>query len=427
MTTRHIDMAVSDKYGNISSVSMLSACGMKAGIPAPLKRDGLIKLPTGSRLFMLPCRMPVGYDDALKDFAALNNFYAVAAFLPPGYTVTSNPSYVEEGRPEILPLFAYASVASIGGEFYASTVRVDKDIRHDGRFIDMTRVRKNIKDFRKIFPHNRLVRHLEDCALINNCPNAQNFFLKRFEAPLPTSPSCNASCAGCISFQPAGKCPATQARIRFVPRPEEIKEIAVFHINNVPGAIVSFGQGCEGEPLLCADTIRKAITLIRRETSKGTINMNTNGSKPEDVARLFDAGLDSIRVSMNSAREKYYTRYYKPRGYGFSDVLRSIKTAKDAGGFVSVNYLTMPGFTDLSEEYDAFKGLIRKYKVDMVQWRNMNYDPLRYFEEIGISPEAKDMLGIEETISVLRKSFPRLKMGYFNPRAAAFRHRRCRG
>ena len=63
----------------------------------------------------------------------------------------------------------------------------------------------------------------------------------------------------------------------FLPKPEEIAGIALFHIAHVKDPIVSFGQGCEGEPLLAGDVIEKAIRIIRRETARGTINMNTNG------------------------------------------------------------------------------------------------------------------------------------------------------
>jgi len=425
-----LEAVVCGKNGKISTVPSLYACGMKGGSIFQLTKEDLIELPPGSQLFMLPGRSPHGYNPATKNISVLDKLDGVAAFLPPGYTVTYSPAYAERGKPRILPLFSYAAIASFNGKFYTSAVRVDKDIRHDSRFIDMDLVLKNIEAFRKIFPSNRLVRHLEDCALKNCCPNAQNFFLKRFEAPLPTSPSCNARCAGCISYQPVGRCPATQARIKFIPTPEEIGEIALFHIKNVKKAIVSFGQGCEGEPLLSAKVIEGAIRLIRRQTSAGTINMNTNGSKPEAIARLFDAGLDSIRVSMNSAREKYYTRYYKPSGYRFGDVLKSIGTAKKKNGAVSINYLTMPGFTDLKDEARALNRLIQTYGIDMVQWRNLNYDPLRYFKEVSLSPDAWEMIGVKEVMENLKKSFPGLKMGYFNrpiPRAAVSRRPRYRG
>lgn len=392
----------------------LEPAGMKAGRFFRLSDNDLIKLPPESEIFTLPNRVAVGYDPATLKFVPIKNKSAMAAFLSPGYTVTYNSAYIESGNPKMLPLFSYAACSFYKGEIYASAVRVDRSLCHASRFMDIGLVKKKAVRFRKIFPRNRLIRHLEGCALSYGCPNAKNFFLNKYEAPLPTSPACNAGCAGCISYQPGKKCPVTQPRIKFVPRPEEIAEVALSHIGMVKKPIVSFGQGCEGEPLLSSDVIEGAIKLIRDGTSKGVINMNTNGSDPDAISRLFDAGLDSIRVSLSSAREKYYTKYYKPKGYSFKDVLKSIAMAKRKGGFVSVNYLTMPGFTDSKDEFAAFRKLLEKEYIDMIQWRNLNYDPLRYFKVLNISIDASEMLGVKEIIASLKKEFPKLRMGYFN-------------
>jgi len=406
---------------------------MKGGRFFRFNSDDLIKLPPASEIFMLPDRTPVGYDPQHNDFAKLDanplngkkeKCFAVAAFISPGFTTTYNSPYREIGSPGLLPLFAYAAVAFYKGDFYAAAARVDKERRQDFRCIDINAIRKNAKLFKKVFPNNRLLDHLRSCALVYGCPAAKNFFLHRYEAPLPTSPLCNASCAGCISYQPKKRCPITQPRIKFIPTPEEVSEIALFHIHNVKDPVVSFGQGCEGEPLLVWGLLEKSIKLIRNTTQKGIINLNTNASKPDIVARLFDSGLDSIRVSLNSAREIYYTRYYKPKGYSFRDVIKSINAAKDKGGFVSINYLTMPGFTDLKDEYLAFKGLISAHRIDMIQWRNLNFDPLAYFKDLELSPDITSMLGIREVISLIKREFPAIMMGYFNPSKSRIgRHR----
>jgi pyruvate-formate lyase-activating enzyme len=407
-------LLVSDRNGKVFEMPRLEAAGMKAGNFFALKKSDLIKLPAGSEVFHLPGRAAVGYDASERSFVKNRDVLAVAAFLPSGYTVTYNSAYSEIGVPKPLPLFAYAACAVHGKDIYAAAIRVDRSLCHDARFMDMALVKRGAAKLKKIFPENRLVAHLERCALSYGCPNAKNLFLSRYEAPLPTSPACNARCAGCISYQPYKKCPVTQPRIKFVPTPGEIAQIALYHIGNVKRPIVSFGQGCEGEPLLSSGVIEKAIRSIRRCSSRGVINMNTNASRPDDIARLFDSGLDSIRVSLNSAREKYYAAYYKPKDYSFKDIVRSVKEAKKRGGYVSLNYLTMPGFTDSRDEVSAFKKFIRYSRPDMVQWRNLNFDPIRYFKELKLSVKAEEMSGIREAMDMLKKEFPRLKMGYFN-------------
>jgi pyruvate-formate lyase-activating enzyme len=415
MQNRRPSLLLADSKGKIFTHPGLEAAGMKAGLFFRLGAHELIKLPAGSQLFKLPDRSPVGYDPRAKDFINVAGACVVAAFSAPGHTLTYSTSYREYKKIRPLPLFSYGACALYKEEVYVAAVRIDRDRRHDSTLIDSTLVRKNIGKFKKIFRGNRLVKHLAVCATSYGCPNAQNFFLSRYEAPLPTSPSCNAACAGCISYQ-RGPIRCSQPRIKFVPTAEEVTEIALFHIANVKNPIVSFGQGCEGEPLIRDRLLEEAIINIRSRTGKGTINLNTNGSSPAVLSRLFNAGLDTVRISLNSAREEYYSRYYRPNGYSFRDVMKSIYLSKKIGGFVSLNYLTMPGFTDSRDEIDSITALIAKYRVDMIQWRNLNYDPLLYFKVLKMpAPGTGGMMGIKQEIGYLEKRFPGLKMGYFNP------------
>ena len=180
------------------------------------------------------------------------------------------------------------------------------------------------------YPHNRLVKHLmENCCNTYHCPAARNLSLGRWECPVPVSPACNANCIGCISFQPQEETiHSTQDRLTFRPSAEEIVEFTVPHLQTAPFPIVSFGQGCEGEPLLMWETIREAILEIRKHTNRGSININTNGSKPDAVKALCDAGLNSIRVSTNSARKHIYEAYYRPNNYMFEDIVESLRVVK---------------------------------------------------------------------------------------------------
>jgi molybdenum cofactor biosynthesis enzyme MoaA len=408
-------LIAADDRGAIGTHRVLAAMGQEAGSYFSLAPDDLIPMPAGSQLFMLPERSAVGYDQLSGLPMPVFGTRAVAAFLPPGYTVTHTAAYPEDNDADMLPLFSYAAVAYYNGRVHAAAIRVDKDRRHDCSLMDMGDVRRGASRLKRIFPKNRLIRHLEQCALKHGCPNARNFFLSRYEAPLPVSPSCNSSCKGCISYQPSKKIPATQPRIKFVPTADELAQVAIYHLDNVKKPIVSFGQGCEGEPLMQARIVEKAVQMIRAATRKGVINMNTNASSPQALKRLFDAGLNSIRVSINSARSEYYNIYYSPRGYSFKDVMRSISEAKSRKAFVSLNYLTMPGFTDTREELHALEHLIADRGVDMIQWRNLNYDPAAYFRAMRYRPELSSILGIRNTMQSLRRRFPRLRHGYFNP------------
>ena len=126
----------------------------------------------------------------------------------------------------------------------------EQDIRQECRGFDQQKVETGVQQFLQAYPHNRLVAHLaNNCALTYQCPAARNYFMGRWECPIPSSPACNANCVGCISFQPEDEAiVSTQDRLTFKPRVEEIVEYSVPHLETAPYPIVSFGQGCEGEP-----------------------------------------------------------------------------------------------------------------------------------------------------------------------------------
>jgi wyosine [tRNA(Phe)-imidazoG37] synthetase (radical SAM superfamily) len=219
----------------------------------------------------------------------------------------------------------------------------------------------------------------------------------------------------CISFQPEDEgIVSPQDRLLFKPSVEEIVEYTVPHLETAPFPIVSFGQGCEGEPLLMWETLRQSILEIRRHTQKGSININTNGSKPDAVKALCEAGLNSIRVSTNSVRREIYMPYYRPNNYDFNDIIESLKIVNSYGGWTSINYFVFPGMTDSVDEYEALRTVIRETGLNMIQWRSFNIDPDWYLGKIGVT-ETGEVMGLKQMMALLQEEFPALHYGYFNP------------
>jgi molybdenum cofactor biosynthesis enzyme MoaA len=159
----------------------------------------------------------------------------------------------------------------------------------------------------------------------------------------------------------------------------------------VPDGIVSFGQGCEGEPLLRAVEIARTIERVRAVRPNGTLNCNTNGSLPASLKRLIDAGLQAVRISLNAFRPETYAAYYRPTGYTLDDVLASVALAVDAGLRVSLNLLTHPGVTDDRAEVEAMERFLARHPVALVQTRTLNIDPDVYFARVGRPAEPLGM------------------------------------
>ena len=423
MKTDLVTALAANSAGEIFELDGYAAVGMDGTTQAPLTLDHTRNMPFGSELMYLPDRRPILFNTRKNRFETLKEdpyapgepLFPVTVFNSPGYVNLYLGAYDEIKKAQPLPLFSYGAVGWHRRKFRSAVVCVDREKRQDLRLMKPADVAAGIEKMRKQMPANRLRAHLEKCALQFSCPAGKNFFLSRYEAPLPTARRCNARCLGCLSYQNKSDIPHSQERIAFTPSAEEIAEVALVHIKRVKKSVVSFGQGCEGDPLLAADVIEPAIGLIRSHTDRGTIHMNTNASLPRNLRRLIDAGLDSIRVSMNSVREDCYHAYFRPKGYHFNDVLKSIELALESGIFVAVNYLNCPGFTDTPQEIKAWHRFLNRYPIQMIQWRNLNFDPLRYFKIMNRAAQNGKPIGMKRLLEQVRQEFPNLKFGYFNP------------
>jgi len=418
-----VTAVVANSAGEIFDLRGYAAVAMAGSCLVPLTLHETMNMPFGGELMYMPDRKPILYDmeNSRLEIVSENPYapgeiiYPVAAFNSPGYVTSYISAYKENSGAGYLPLFSYGAVGWHRGRFRSAVIQVDKEKRQDLRRMKLEDIIDGVKRMKKKMPDNRLRKHLEKCALEYGCPAAKNFFLGRYEAPLPTSEICNANCLGCLSLQHKGEIPHSQDRISFKPSPQEIAGISLEHIGRVKTSVVSFGQGCEGEPLLAADVIVPAIEKIRSATGRGTVNMNTNGSRPDILKKLFDAGLDSMRISINSVRKECYDAYFQPKGYGFSDVLKSIDVAIGRGKFVSINYLNCPGFTDTPEEVHALTRFLNQHPINMIQWRNLNFDPVRYWKVMSNAAPQGSPLGMKNILQQIKASFPNLMYGYFNP------------
>ena len=406
----------SDGQGNIFEDRSLYAVGRAGWDALPVDPTHWIPLPDGGNLYELPQRRAIGLDVETGEMRLCDKGWAVAAFVPPAHTSLFYAAFESEPDATTLPLFCYSAAGWLNDQFYVTAVRIERDIRQECSGYDEDAIAIGAERLLQAYPQNRLVRHLvENCCQTYHCPAARNFAMGRWECPVPVSPACNANCIGCISFQPQEESIVSpQDRLTFKPLAEEIVEFTVPHLQTAPYPIVSFGQGCEGEPLLMWETIREAILEIRKHTGRGSININTNGSDPRAVEALCAAGLNSIRVSTNSVRKHIYEAYYRPNNYSFEDIVESLQVVNRHGGWTSINYFVFPGMTDSVEEYEALRTLIRETGLKMIQWRNFNIDPDWYLGKLGVT-DTGEMLGVKQLMDLIHEEFPHLRFGYFNP------------
>ncbi len=267
-----------DPQGRIFEHPYFRMAAFSGNRPAPLFPSDLMPMPEFSKLFYLPDCPPIGLDPETGRYRTVSEAeiegrqtpcLAVAAFPEPGLVRTHLPAADYSAKKYTLPMWGYTAVGFKRGRYRIAAFRVENNPRWDPRNYDDRTLLPAVRAYRKKQPPGPLVRHLLGCAVDNHCFAAKNLFLGRWEAPLPVSRRCNARCLGCLSLQHEGTCAVSQQRLSFKPEREEIVDLAVGHLEKAPEAVVSFGQGCEGEPLTEARLIAASIREIRRRTVAG--------------------------------------------------------------------------------------------------------------------------------------------------------------
>lgn len=393
-------------------IGLLGRSGSDWVVPG---NNEMIPLPRGASLVSVPDCIPVGLDagEQLTYFewapGSEGKIHAVAALLPQGFTRTLMPACVNRKQEADLPLLGYAAVGLREDKIYVAAVQSDAHRKWHPVNYNTEGLPGKIRRMLKKYPENRILRQLARCSLEYSCFTAQNIFYQRWEGGIPTMPRCNANCIGCISESHL-KVVSPQQRLNFIPEVNEIAAIGIEHLTHAQEAIISFGQGCEGEPSLNASNLSQAIKIIRQATSAGTININTNAGYSAGIRQMCRAGLDAMRVTMFSCHEPNYMAYHRPLNYLLKDVENSIRYAKDKGVKVSINLLTFPGFTDREEEIESLLYFLEGNGIDMVQLRNLNIDP----DYLDSKFPGEPGIGIVGFIDLLQQELPALKIGSYS-------------
>lgn len=417
-----LSLAYADSRGRLledAGLGALARSGWDVGAPgqaAPFDATWT-ELPDGATITSLPGRMALAREQGGETIRISPDAgWAVGAVLPPGFTRTLMPAYEEEEGAPVLPIFGYAAVGFRRGKPVVAALRTDPLEWWQPHNFTGRDIAGAIAQATRDLPGNRLVAHLSKCATTYNCYTAQNTFYRRWEGSLPTSGPCNAMCVGCISEQ-WGEVESPQDRIGFRPTVDEVVDLAAWHLAGDEAAIVSFGQGCEGEPLMRAD-LPEAVARIKAARANAFVNVNTNGSRPALMEAMIEAGLDGARVSVFSFNDDFFRAYYRPRDYGLEQVHETLEVLRRKGRRIALNLLTFPGVTDDEGEIAALEAAVERHQVDQVQMRSLNLDPLWLLRRL---PRETRGIGVEAMLRRLEMGFERLRVGNFTLPATAGR------
>ena len=372
-----------------------------------------IPLPPGSSIARLPGRPVVarrGAGGRLETWP-LHRGTAAAAILPVGYWRLLLPAHgPAAGDGPVLPLYGYTALAERDGTLLAAARHSDTLASWDPVGFAAGDLPARVAEAERALPGNPIISQLRRCALEHNCYTAQNTFHRRFEGALPASAACNADCLGCISLQTDSGAPTPQPRLARAPSTADLVAVASYHLSGPEAQMVSFGQGCEGEPLLQLTRLLPAVREIRNRFPGATIHINTNGSRPHALTELVAAGLDSARISAFSFSQPLFAAYYRPRGYSIEDVVESGRRLHRLGAQVAINLLTFPGVTDSPPEVERTVAALVAMGADQLQLRSLNADPLWLLERV---PQLPAGIGLPAFLRRLRERLPQLQVGNF--------------
>ena len=397
-----ITALIADERGNIFDEPAAEGVGRVGKEFFKLKPEDLIKLPDSADLMFLPARRAVGYRRG--EFVTLKGF-AVSAILPQGYTRTHLPAFRRTKDAQILPLYGYTAVVVYKDELHAAALYTDENHKWDPQHYNTPALRKLIRRVKHDLPENRIVAQVANCSLKWHCLRAE-FVLRALGMRRADFADVQRELLGLYLL----------ASRRVLSEPAEQNHLqADRRRNRCRRDLSPFAR--RGRDYQFRARLRRRTEPSSRHNLRGDKKnpcddfARTNQYQHQrGIKKIVDAGLDSMRVSIISANAENYQRYYRA-GYKLAAVKDSIRYALDNGVHVSLNMLYMPGFNDRQSELDAWKNFLDALPAQMIQVRNLNYDPDEFFR---VMPADKNFVGVKNFLRELETTFPALTVGNFS-------------
>ena len=374
----------SDRSGRVYVSADWGACAFDGD--RTIEIDTVVPLPEGARLVPLS-REAEGLDRHGRARPLGPSRWALGAVLPPGFTRTLHPAYVDEG-PRESPLAALPTAAVCAddtGTLYVAAIPTG------------TVVTAAVEDgpAGQPRPGNRLARQIARCAREHECTGARAALRPGGVAALPVSARSNESPPAVVAPRTRPDA-APRDAAAFRPSAAEIAEVALAHFE-AGGVAVSFGRACEGEPLTAVRLLEDAISRIRQAVPAARIHLETNGSSGSALRRLVDAGLDEVTVRLASARSDTYDTLHGPISYRYTDVRSALGMARDAGARLTLLVLVLPGLTDRPRELEALGALAAEIGA-AVELRDLGADARR---ALGLVGRGEAPLGMDAAVASL--------------------------
>jgi len=244
-------------------------------------------------------------------------------------------------------------------------------------------VRKNEQGKLKLLVDNQVlglsVDPIEKKPLYHFLPGSQVFSFGTF--------GCNFSCQFCQNafmsqspklkkYQPIVALKELIAQYSQLLKPAEI--IAAAQRNNCPAIAYTYN-----EPTVFVEYAYQIMKLARQNGLKNI--WVTNGYQSKECFHLIKDYLDAANIDLKSMREEFYQRIC---GAHLKPVLENIKRFYQAGIWLELTTLVIPGQNDSVEELMAIAAFIADISPD-IPWHVSAFHPIYKMKNVPITPLEK--------------------------------------
>lgn len=366
-------LVYADRDGTIYDEPELHMLSMDASGFALPRPEDLTPLPDHCPVVLLPGRHALGLDTTTGE-VTVHEEIALAALVPENYVTTGLPAaHIEETSPD-LPLRPYAAVGFAHNKFYICARKIDDNSRSGFSRVATKRIKKSGNAIKTLYPKNRIIKHLVDeCALQNNCREAQNFCLGLPEMFLPAHPAplCPNACAS-----------SQQACLAFEPTANELAEAMLHHAQSATDPIISFGAICGEQGLDHTEVMLEAFNLFKQQGGEATTILHVAEGSRSPLESLSKVGLSGICSTISGYAHDAPQLNPTDETNSFTPYSH-FETARELGLRCMVRYKYFPGISDTENELEKLISLLQQYAIGHLILNNLPNDPQRFCQNLG--------------------------------------------
>ncbi len=347
------NLVFADKNGNVYDHPVLKSVFKTATYNTVPYELEMIPMPQDSQLKMIVDAVPYSYDQMQAKIVEFSNGFPVYTELPAGYLRILYPSYKFSGEEDNFTSSHLAPVGWMDEKFVVPAIFIEKKNKITP---------KHFKNLKNTIQEDEKLYFLNKKQKLDFLENNELIIKSNNELKL-------------------------------------IHRIIPFFLENNQQVVIT----------LKYDLDDKSYGIIKSLTNENiTFNLNINSFAVDKLNRSLNEFIDSLSFDITSCNPDFL----KKESISFDNMTKCFELAEKNNLFISINLLTLPGFTDSTKEYEKTVEFLNTFKIEYLKLRELKTVPHKFFQENKI--ESSEILGLKNMLKYIKKRCKRVKMGYFS-------------